>query len=145
VKISCFLNLTIQNPYDSPNTDGFDPESCRNVLLLGTKISVGDDCIAIKSGKYYMAKNHFMRTENVVIRNCDLESGHGSVTVGSEIAGGVTGVKVEQCLFDSTDRGVRIKTRRGRGTRSLLDDICFNHIRHAECPYADHGEYVLFL
>lgn len=124
-----FLDLTIQNPYDSPNTDGFDPESCRNVFLIGTKISVGDDCIAIKSGKYYMAKNHFMRTENVVIRNCNLERGHGSVTVGSEIAGGVTGVKVDQCLFDSTDRGIRIKTRRGRGTRSLLDNICFNNIR----------------
>ena len=124
----CFLNLNIQNPYDSPNTDGFDPESCRNVLLLGTKISVGDDCIAIKSGKYYMAANHFKRTENIVIRNCDLERGHGSVTVGSEIAGGVTGVKVEQCLFDSTDRGVRVKTRRGRGQRSLLDDITFDRI-----------------
>jgi polygalacturonase len=123
-----FLNLTIQNPYDSPNTDGFDPESCKNVLLLGTKISVGDDCIAIKSGKFYMAKNHFKRTENIVIRNCDLERGHGSVTVGSEIAGGVTGVKVEQCLFDSTDRGVRMKTRRGRGARSLLDNISFNNI-----------------
>ena len=123
-----FLNLTIQNPYNSPNTDGFDPESCRNVLLLGTKISVGDDCIAIKSGKYYMAATHFKRTENIVIRNCDLERGHGSVTVGSEIACGVSGVKVEQCLFDSTDRGVRIKTRRGRGGRSLLDDIHFDHI-----------------
>ena len=53
---------------------------------------------------------------------------HGSVTVGSEISGGVTGVKVEQCLFDSTDRGVRVKTRRGRGQRSLLDDITFDRI-----------------
>ena len=53
---------------------------------------------------------------------------HGSVTVGSEIAGGVTGVKVEQCLFDATDRGVRIKTRRGRGERSLLDEISFDKI-----------------
>ena len=123
-----FLNLTIQNPYDSPNTDGFDPESCKNVLLLGTKISVGDDCVAIKSGKFYMARNHFKRTENIVIRNCDFERGHGSVTVGSEIAGGVTGVKVEQCLFDATDRGVRIKTRRGRGERSLLDEISFDKI-----------------
>lgn len=42
-------NITIWNPSDSPNTDGFDPESCDDVLILGTKISVGDDCIAIKS------------------------------------------------------------------------------------------------
>lgn len=123
-----FVNLDIRNPYNSPNTDGFDPESCRNVLLLGTKISVGDDCIAIKSGKYYMARNHFKRTENVIVRNCNLEEGHGSVTIGSEIAGGVSGVRVEQCLFNSTDRGVRVKTRRGRGDCSLLDDICFENV-----------------
>ena len=123
-----FVNLYINNPSDSPNTDGLDPESCSNVTVLGTVISVGDDCMAIKSGKYYMALKHHKVTENVVIRNCRFERGHGSVTVGSEIAGGVKNVRVSQCIFDGTDRGLRIKTRRGRGKRSLLDDIVFENI-----------------
>lgn len=123
-----FLNLNIWNPSDSPNTDGLDPESCSNVLVLGTVISVGDDCMAIKSGKYYMALKHHKVTENVVIRNCLFERGHGSVTVGSEAAGGVKNVRVSQCIFDGTDRGLRIKTRRGRGERSVLDDILFEKI-----------------
>lgn len=123
-----FLNLTITNPYNSPNTDGFDPESCTDVTLLGSVISVGDDCIAIKSGKIYMAVNHFKRTDKVAIRNCLLERGHGSVTIGSEIAGGVTNVRVSQCIFRETDRGLRVKTRRGRGEKSLLDDIVFENI-----------------
>jgi len=123
-----FFNLFIKNPYNSPNTDGFDPESCTDILLLGTKISVGDDCVAIKSGKIYMAKNHFKRTDNVEIRNCHFERGHGSVTIGSEIAGGVTNVRINQCLFEETDRGVRVKTRRGRGEKSLLDNISFNNV-----------------
>jgi len=124
-----FLNLYIHNPSDSPNTDGLDPESCNDTRILGTTISVGDDCIAIKSGKYYMALNHYKPTTELVIRNCKFERGHGSVTVGSEAAGGVNGVKVSKCIFDGTDRGLRIKTRRGRGQRSVLDDILFEDIK----------------
>ncbi len=124
-----FVDLTITNPSDSPNTDGFDPESCTNVTLLGTRISVGDDCIAIKSGKYYMAWAHYKPTRNVEIRNCLLERGHGSVTIGSEISGGVIGVHVSRCVFSGTDRGLRIKTRRGRGNRSVLTDLVFENIR----------------
>jgi polygalacturonase len=123
-----FLNLYINNPSDSPNTDGLDPESCKNVLVLGTVISVGDDCMAIKSGKYYMSLKHHKVTEDVYIRNCRFERGHGSVTVGSEAAGGVRNVRVSKCVFDGTDRGLRIKTRRGRGERSVLDDILFENI-----------------
>ena len=123
-----FMSLYIKNPSNSPNTDGLDPESCRNVLVLGTVISVGDDCMAIKSGKYYMSMKHHKVTENITVRNCRLERGHGSVTVGSEAAGGVKNVRVSQCIFDGTDRGLRIKTRRGRGERSVLDDILFENI-----------------
>ena len=123
-----FLNLYIHNPSDSPNTDGLDPESCKDVLVLGTIISVGDDCMAIKSGKYYMSLMHHKVTDSIIIRNCKFERGHGSVTVGSEAAGGVKNVRVSQCIFDGTDRGLRIKTRRGRGERSVLDDIVFENI-----------------
>ncbi|MBR6851721.1 MAG: glycoside hydrolase family 28 protein, partial [Lachnospiraceae bacterium] len=89
----------------------------------------GDDCIAIKSGKLYMARFHHRETRNVTIRNCRLERGHGSVTGGSEVAGGVSGLFVKQCIFSQTDRGVHIKTRRGRGDRSVLTDLTFEDIR----------------
>lgn len=121
-------NVDIWNPSDSPNTDGFDPESCDDVLVLGTRISVGDDCIAIKSGKIYMSTHHRKPAEHFVIRNSFLERGHGSVTVGSEAAGGVSNVEVSRCIFDSTDRGLRIKTRRGRGPHTLYDGIYFHDI-----------------
>ena len=131
------LELTIRNPDDSPNTDGIDPESSTGVNIIGTDISVGDDCIAIKSGKYYMAENHFKRTGNVTVRNCLLNHGHGSVTIGSECSGGVRRVLVEKCIFRETDRGLRIKTRRGRGKKSAIADIVFEHIvmDHVRMPF----------
>ncbi|MCR4923211.1 MAG: glycoside hydrolase family 28 protein [Lachnospiraceae bacterium] len=123
-----FLSLRIRNPKESPNTDGLDPESCSKVLVLGTDISVGDDCIAIKAGKYYMALKHHKKTEDVTVRNCLLRYGHGSVTIGSECAGGVKDVNISKCIFDSTDRGLRIKSRRGRGNRSIIENISFENI-----------------
>jgi len=118
-----FLNLHIENPPDSPNTDGIDPESCINTLILGTTISVGDDCVAIKSGKLYMARQHFRRTNNVTVRNCRFERGHGGVTIGSEISGGVENVYVTKSIFKDTDRGIRVKSRRGRGGRAHISGI----------------------
>lgn len=86
-------------PWDSPNTDGFDPESCRDVLLSGARFSLGDDCIAVKSGKIYMGSTYRTPCENLRITHCLMENGHGAVTIGSEMAGGVRGLTVEDCLF----------------------------------------------
>ena len=63
-----FYGVTINNPSDSPNTDGLDPESCKNVDIVGVKFSLGDDCIAVKSGKIYMGKKYKTPSENIHIR-----------------------------------------------------------------------------
>lgn len=130
-----FINISVKNPDNSPNTDGIDPESCENVRILGCKISVGDDCIAIKSGKYYMSVYHEKPSNNLLIKNCLLERGHGAVVIGSEISSGVKNVNVKQCLMDNTDRGLRIKTRRGRGFKSVVNDIVYENV-HMTDVYA---------
>lgn len=123
-----FIDVKIKNPANSHNTDGLDPESCTDVLVLGTYISVGDDCIAIKSGKIYMAEKYQTPTSDMTVRQCCMRDGHGAVTVGSEIAAGVKNVHIQDCVFMNTDRGLRVKTRRGRGKLSVLDDISFENI-----------------
>lgn len=124
-----YINMHLENPADSPTTDGIDPESCEDVLIVGTRISVGDDCIAIKSGKLDFARKYRRPSKNIVIRNCRMEFGHAGVTIGSENSGGVRDVQVTNCVFHSTDRGLRIKSQRGRGNLAVIENITFRNIR----------------
>ena len=71
-----FININIENPKDSPNTDGINPESCNSVLIAGVKFSVGDDCVAIKSGKLGSSNYMNVPSKNIFIRNCYMKYGH---------------------------------------------------------------------
>ncbi|MDE7264077.1 MAG: glycoside hydrolase family 28 protein [Anaeroplasmataceae bacterium] len=123
-----FLNMRIENPASMPTTDGLDPDCCEDCLIAGCSFSVGDDCIAIKSGTYELAKKYKKSSSNIIIRNNYMASGHGGVVFGSESSGGIDNVTVEQCIFKNTDRGLRIKTRRGRGRIGTIDNVYFNNI-----------------
>lgn len=138
-----FIDLNVLNPADSPNTDGCDPESCRNVEILGVRFSLGDDCIAVKSGKIYMGRKYKTPSENILVRQCLMENGHGAVTLGSEMAGGVLNLTVEDCIFRHTDRGLRVKTRRGRGKDAVLDNIIFRRLEldHVMTPLVVNSFY----
>jgi polygalacturonase len=100
-----------------PNNDGCDPESCRDVLIEGCTFDTGDDCIAIKSGRNADGRRLHAPTENVIVRDCRMKDGHGGVTIGSEISGGVRNVFVERCAMDSPnlERAIRFKNNAMRG------------------------------
>ena len=123
------LDISIFAPKNSPNTDAIDPESCDVVNIIGCKFSVGDDCIAIKSSKIDMARKYKTPANRHTIRNCLMQFGHGAVTLGSEMGGGVTNLTVNKCVFRQTDRGLRIKTRRGRGKHAIIDGVLFENIK----------------
>lgn len=124
-----FIDLRLVSPKNSPNTDGCDPESCDGVDIIGVYFSVGDDCIAIKSGKIFTGRKYKKPSSNFNIRNCSMNFGHGAVVLGSEMSGGIRNINVSQCLFNQTDRGLRIKTRRGRGKDAIIDEIKFENIK----------------
>lgn len=124
-----FYDLRIQNPYTGPNTDGLDPESCDKVDIVGCQFSVGDDCCAIKSGKLYMGKTYKTPATRHTLRNNLFQDGHGAIVLGSEMSGGVKQLTVCQCVFRHTDRGLRIKSRRGRGKDGVIDGVVFENIK----------------
>ena len=92
--------------------------------------------------------------ENVIIRNCCLSRGHGGLVIGSEMSGGVKDMVVTQCLMYHTDRGLRVKTRRGRGNTAVIDGLVFRNVemRGVKAPFVinmfyfcdpdGHGPYV---
>lgn len=149
-----FLDIRVFNDPDSPNTDGIDVESCGGVRILGAVISVGDDCVALKSGKIYLGRKLRTPTRGIELRNCLLERGHGAVVIGSDVSAGARDVKAAQCVFQGTDRGLRIKTRRGRGELSVVDRVSLENIRmdrvntpfvinmFYSCDPDGHSEYV---
>jgi polygalacturonase len=118
--------ITIENPDNSPNTDGIDPSSCTNVHISNCHISVGDDCIVIKSGRDEDGREANSPTENITITNCTMLKGHGGVVIGSEMSGGVKRIAISNCVFDGTDIGIRIKTMRGRG--GVVEDIIVSNV-----------------
>lgn len=121
-----FYGLRVESDPASPNTDGLNPESCENVEIAGCHFRVGDDCVAIKAGKYYMSRYHRRPCRGIAIRGCLMEEGHGGVVIGSEMSCGVENVTVERCRFERTDRGLRVKTRRGRGETAVVDGVRFS-------------------
>jgi len=125
-------NITVKNPWFSQNGDGLDIESCKNSIVYDCNFDVGDDAICIKSGKDADGRKRARPTENLVIENCIVYHGHGGVTIGSEMSGGVKNVYVSNCTFIGTDVGLRFKSNRGRG--GIVENIFFSDIDMINIP-----------
>jgi len=119
-----------------PNSDGCDPESCKNVVIEDCFFDTGDDCIAIKSGRNNDGRRLDTPSENILITGCKMRSGHGGVVIGSEISGGARNVFVENCEMSSPDleRGIRIKTNSIRG--GVIENFYIRNITIGEVKTA---------
>jgi polygalacturonase len=126
--------VTVKNPPDSPNTDGINPDSCSNVRISDCYIDVGDDCVTIKSGSEEDGRATLRASENITITNCTMLHGHGGVVIGSETSGCIRNVVISNCVFCGTDRGIRLKSRRGRG--GVVEDVRVDNLIMDEvlCP-----------
>lgn len=111
----------------TPNGDGINPDSCKNVLIEYCDMDTGDDCFTIKSGRAEDGLRVGRPCENIVIRHCQGRQGHGGVVIGSETSGGIRNVFIHDCTFNGTDRGLRFKTARGRG--AIIENIWAQDIR----------------
>jgi polygalacturonase len=120
--VNC-TNIVINGVYANsvgPNNDGFDPDACRYVLVENVTFNTGDDCIAIKAGKDN--DTGYGPCQNIVIQNCTMNSGHGGVTIGSEMSGGVQNVFVQNLNMlnvnyasNPLNIALRFKTNMNRG------------------------------
>jgi polygalacturonase len=129
-------NLTIRGvklfSKGAPNGDGCDPECCKDVLIEDCVFNTGDDCIAIKSGRNRQGYEAGIPTENVIIRRCTMKDGHGAVTLGSELSGGIRNVYAYDCDMSSPNlvRAIRLKSNKYRA--GVVENIFFRDIRVGE-------------
>ncbi len=75
-------------------------------------------------------------SQDVIVRNCTMEDGHGGVVIGSEIAGGYKNLWVENCQMDSPnlDRVIRIKTSSARG--GVIENVFVRNVTVGRCREA---------
>jgi polygalacturonase len=117
--------ITINTAPNSPNTDGIDPSISTNGLIAYSKISTGDDNIAIKGGGPGLV-------DNITIAHNHFGRGHG-MSIGSETNGGVRNVRVCDLTLDGTDNGLRIKSDVSRGglvQNIAYSDVCMRNVRN---------------
>jgi len=109
------------------NTDGIDPgEAASNGYIVCSKISTGDDHIAIKGSSSSGVKN-------LTIAHNHFEAGHG-MSIGSEFTGGVSSINVYDLSIDGTgtntsggsSNGIRIKSDSSRG--GLVKDVTYSDV-----------------
>jgi polygalacturonase len=119
------------------NTDGVDPEFCRNVLIEYCQFDQGDDPIVIKAGRNHDGWRIGQPSENIVIRYCTVILGHNLLAVGSEMSAGVRNVYMHDCEYRPYEGFVRscvlIKTNHRRG--GFVEDIFVENIQfHGSKP-----------
>jgi polygalacturonase len=125
-------NVDVRNPWYSQNGDGLDIESCKNSIVYNCTFDVGDDAICIKSGRDKSGRDRGVACENIIVKDCVVYHGHGGVTVGSEMSGGVNNMHVSNCTFIGTDVGIRFKSKRGRG--GVVENIFISNIDMINIP-----------
>lgn len=111
------------------NNDGCNPESCDGVVIEDCSFDTGDDCIAIKAGRNTDGRRLAVPCRNIVIADCTFADGHGGVTIGSEMSGGVEHVYASNLRMDSPNLWTcaRFKTNSVRG--GFIRDVHVSNVR----------------
>ena len=111
--------------YPGIHTGGIYLDSSHDIRISDCFIETGDDGIVLKAGKDADGLRVNRPTENVTITNCTVRRAHGAVVLGSETAGGIRNVVASNITCDSTQIGIRIKSRRGRG--GVIEHVRFSN------------------
>ncbi|CAL9050468.1 unnamed protein product [Musa banksii] len=125
-------NVTILAPYDSPNTDGVDPDSSFNVCIEDCYISTGDDLVAVKSGWDEYGIAYARPSSGIIVRRLTGSSPFAGFAVGSETSGGIENILAENLNIFKTGVGIHVKTNSGRGgfiKNITISDVNLSNVR----------------
>jgi polygalacturonase len=109
--------VTIRNNYRRLNSDGIDPNMCRNVRITRCRISAGDDCIVLKTTDPFPC-------ENVTITDCILESAASALKLGTESKGDFRNVLFANCVVTNSPTGLGFYVKDG----GIMENVVFSNI-----------------
>jgi exo-poly-alpha-galacturonosidase len=120
-------NLTIRAAHNIPMSDGIDVDSSKDVHIIGCDIDTNDDCIAIKSGKDEDGRRVNRPAQDIVVEKCLFRYGHGGVSMGSEMSGGIRNVEIRRCTMEADNWApIRFKSQPSRG--GVVENITYRDI-----------------
>lgn len=124
-------NIRILNDLDVANSDGIDPDHCKDVRILGCHIQCADDCICLKTTA---GNAEYGPTRDVIISDCTLMSTSAALKIGTEGVGNFENVIVSNCAISGTNRGISIQIRDGGNVRNVsFSNIMIETRRFADC------------
>jgi polygalacturonase len=126
--------VTIKNNYRRLNSDGIDPNSCKNVRISNCHLSAGDDCIVLKATEPYPC-------ENVRVENCVLESAASALKLGTESVGDFRDISFTKCTIRNSPTGIGFYCKDG-GT---MERIRFSDITLETAPAVNRTVTPLFI
>ena len=120
-------DLVIRAEHNIISSDGIDVDSSTRVRITNCDIDVNDDCIAIKSGKDEDGRRVNRPAEDILIEKCRLLYGHGGVSMGSEMSGGIRKVEIRDCVVEADNWApIRFKSQPSRG--GVVENITYRDI-----------------
>lgn len=101
-----------------PNNDGFDPSSCRYVVIQNCLIDSGDDCVAVGAGTGYPCSD-------ILMQDCDLYHGHAALACGSSAAGGISNIVARRIHMHDSNLQYAVRVKLNRQTGGSVQDVFF--------------------
>lgn len=131
--------ISIINDYRTPNTDGIDPDSTRNLIISDSYIETGDDAIVLKTtGRLGKPP---APTENITVTNNVLMSDDAALKLGTESYGDFLHIRVSNCVVRKSAEGVAIYAKDG-GT---FEDVNFSGLSIETSSISKRRTYPIYI
>lgn len=132
--------VSVRCPWNAQNGDGIDITDCHRVLLVRSKVDVGDDGLCFKSDPPQTGR--ISGNEDIIVEDNLVRHAHGGFVLGSNTASGMRRFVVRRNTFAETDTGLRFKSGIGRGGKTeqlYISDIMMTDIANEaivfQCDY----------
>lgn len=114
--------VKIHNDLSMANSDGIDPDHCKNVVIRNCEIFCADDAVCLKNT---IANSRYGSCENILIENCKLVSTSAGVKIGTEGIDDFRNICVRNCVIEKSNRGISIQIR----DKGNVQDVRFENIQ----------------